>query len=104
MATTVDMASALIRVRVVTVEVGNHPVRERRIEMAQCEVCGNEYDKSFEAHLAHSNVCHGPIESPPPRLHQLGETVKVSVGTGAVVSGVANSTLSVCWSIDKAMP
>ena len=23
------------------------PFRKRRIEMAQCEVCGNEYDKEF---------------------------------------------------------
>jgi Rieske Fe-S protein len=42
------VAFLLIRVRVVTVEMGNYPVRERRIEMAQCEVCGNEYDKAFE--------------------------------------------------------
>src|SRR5918998_446905 len=52
MATTVEVAFVLILVRVVTAEMGNHPVWERRMEMAQCEVCGNEYDKSFQVTMA----------------------------------------------------
>jgi hypothetical protein len=39
-------------VGVVTRETGNRSVGERRAKMAQCEVCGNEYDKAFEVRMA----------------------------------------------------
>ena len=30
---------------------GIAPFRERRLEMAQCEVCGNDYDKAFQVSM-----------------------------------------------------
>jgi hypothetical protein len=37
--------------RVVTSKRGIAPFQERRIEMARCEVCGNEYDKAFQVSM-----------------------------------------------------
>jgi hypothetical protein len=41
-------------VRVVSLETGIAPSRGRRIEMARCEVCGNEYDKAFSTPGTHA--------------------------------------------------
>jgi hypothetical protein len=48
----VSQAFVLTGVRVVTSETRNRPVPGRRMEMAQCEVCGNEYDKAFEVTMS----------------------------------------------------
>jgi hypothetical protein len=32
-------------------KTGVAPLQERRIEMARCEVCGNEYDKAFQVSM-----------------------------------------------------
>jgi hypothetical protein len=47
----VSQAFVQTEVRVVTSKTGIAPFRERRMGMAQCEVCGNEYDKAFQVSM-----------------------------------------------------
>ena len=57
--------------------------------MAQCEVCGNEYDKSFEVSMAGSRHVFDSFEC---AIHALAPTCKHCgcriVGHGIEVSGI----------------
>lgn len=47
---------------------GIDPFKERVVEMAQCEVCGNEYDKAFRALPTNvSSVSLSPNSGGPKR-------------------------------------
>jgi hypothetical protein len=41
-----------VRSRVIVLEKGIRSLREGKMDMAQCEVCGNEYDKAFQVSMA----------------------------------------------------
>jgi hypothetical protein len=48
----VGRAFVSTEVGVVTIKTLIVPFRERTVEMAQCEICGNEYDKAFEVTMS----------------------------------------------------